>query len=325
MRTEFRILVLLALLPLLGTVGFMAIEGWGAFDAFYMSIITLTTVGYHEVHPLSTAGRAFVIVFLVAGSGVFFFGIVRLGELAVRSEIRDWMGWRFMNDQLKALSRHYVVCGSGRMGRTICRELAGRGLPFVVVDRSEAAIRYCQEQKWISLLGDATDDTVLEEAGIHRAGGLAAVLSSDADNMYVVMSARLLSPDLPIVARVDDEKSEVKLRKAGANRIISMYAAGGLKVAQLLANPELEDFLEIFTHSGTELDLAEVHVSADGPFAGKSLDESSFRGRGVIVVGIRHQNGELLFNPPPATTLQPEDQVIIMGSSKALGRILKLE
>lgn len=322
MRAEFRILVLLALLPLLGTVGFMVIEGWNAFDAFYMSIITLTTVGYEEVHPLSPAGRVFVVLFLVGGLGVFFFGIVRLGEMAVRSELRDWMGRRSMSNQVANLSSHFIVCGCGRMGRTICRELSSRKLPFVVVERAETAIRYCQEQGWLNLLGDATDDRVLEEAGIAKASGLAAVLSSDADNLYVVMSSRLLSQQLRIVARVDDEKSEVKLRKAGANRIISLYATGGLKAAQLLANPELEDFLEVFTERGAGLELAEVHVSAGGPYAGKSLEQSAFRRRGAIVVGIRRHSGELLLNPPPTTTLEPDDQVIAMGSAEALARIL---
>lgn len=323
MRTEFRILAALALLPLVGTAGFMLIEGWSAFDALYMSVITVSTVGFQEVHPLSQNGRMFVIVYLVAGLGVFFFGSVRLGELIVRAEIRDWMGRRHMQNRLSTLSKHFIVCGCGRMGRTICRELAARGLPFAVVDRSETAIRDCEEQGWISLLGDATDDRVLEEVGIRRAAGLAAVLSCDADNLYVVMSARLLSQELQIVARVDDEKGEVKLRKAGANRVMSLYATGGLKAAQMLANPELEDFLEVFSERGTKLDLAEVHISAGGPYSGKSLDESAFRRRGVIIVGIRRRNHEPLWNPPLTTVLEPDDEVIAMGSSDALARVLQ--
>jgi voltage-gated potassium channel len=318
------IATVLALLPIIGMLGFHWIEGWGYFDSLYMSVITLSTVGFREVHTLSPAGRGFVIVYLVVGMGVFFYGIVQIGELIVRAELShwDWLGRRRMDMRLKSIEGHYIVCGAGRMGRAVCRHLHEKNHPFVVVDRDESAVEVCQQEGWMVIDGDATDDRSLVEAGVKRARGLAAVLSSDADNLYVVLSARLLAPKLQIISRATDEISAAKMQKAGADRVISLYHTGGMKMAQLLLKPDLEDFFEIFSHEGGELDLAEIHVAADDLFSGKRLEETDFSRMGVVIVGIRRAGGELILPPSGTTEIQVDDDLIAVGKSDAIARMI---
>ncbi len=205
---------LLALLTGIGTLWFWLIERWTFVDALYMAVITLSTVGFSEVHPLSAQGRVFVIFFLIGGVGVFMYAIVQLGELVVRAELRELWRGNDMNEKLRSLSDHFIVCGAGRMGRMLCNDLASRKIPFVVIDRDEEAIEACIERGWPAVSGDATDDRALEEARIEHARGLAVALSSDADNLYVVLSARLVSHDLCIVSRAYDENGVRKMRKA---------------------------------------------------------------------------------------------------------------
>lgn len=314
--------VMLAALPLIGALGFMAFEGWNFFDSLYMAVITLTTVGFQEVHPLSTAGRSFTMVFLIAGLGIFFYGVVQFGELVVRAELADWFGRRRMDATLKSMKDHVIVCGFGRMGRVLCRHLAAKGTPFVVLDRDPEAVAPCQDQGWAWLIGDATDDATLVAAGIERARGLATVLEDDADNVYVVLSARLLSKTIQILARASDEKSVPKLQKAGANRVVSLYEASATKMAQLLANPKLEDFMELFAGSSSEVDLAEIHVGATSRYAGVTLDRTDFRERGVIVVGIRRVGGELILPPPSTLTIEADDSLIAVGKAHAIAELV---
>lgn len=266
-----RVVVALTALTIVGVLDFWLLEDrYTLFDALYMAVITLTTVGYEEVHPLSDAGRTFVMVYLVLGLGVFLFSAATLGELIVRNQFAFWVEKRRMDSAVKSLKDHYIICGNGRMGRTICDELADRGLPFVVIDNDDAALEPVRARNWPWIHGDATDDAVLEQAGIGRARGLTAVLGSETDNLFVVFSARLLSAKLRILARATEDRQIAKLRKAGADRVISPYTAGGVKMAQLLANPHVETFIEIVTGGGRELDLAEVQISKSSPYAGSS-------------------------------------------------------
>jgi voltage-gated potassium channel len=286
-----------------------------------MAVTTLTTVGFGEVHPLSNPGRAFVIVYLIVGLGVFSYGLVQLGETAVRTEMSYWLGKRRRSGMLKTMQNHYIICGFGRMGRTLCRQLADKRLPFVIVEKQEGTLAEAQQRDWPWIVGDASDDRTLREAGIERARGLASVLSSDADNLYVVLSARLLSKHLQIVSRASDETSVAKMEKAGANRVISLYSAGAVKMAQMLANPDLEDFIEIFTSHGSGLDLAEIHVTANGPYAGRTLGETDFRTRGIIIVGVRRANGELVLPASGSVMLAVDDELIALGKAEAISEI----
>ncbi|MCL6501669.1 MAG: potassium channel protein [Pirellulales bacterium] len=322
MKDLARIVLLLALLPVIGTLGFMGVEGWGFLDALYMSMITLTTVGYREVHPLSRPGQVFVMLYLVLGLGVFLFGVVRLGEMVVRAELRTWLGRRHMSEQLKSIQGHVIVCGFGRMGRSLCRQLVAQDLSVVVVERDAAAAAACRDEGLVCVQGDATDDTNLLAAGIARASSLAAVLSSDADNLYVILSARLLAPQLRIITRADDEKSVVKMQKAGANRVISLYETSAVKMAQLLASPNLEDFIEVFTSHGRALDLAELRLGADSPYVGRTLAQTDLRQKGLLVVGVRRASGELILPPPAETQLRPDDELIVIGTADAVTTVL---
>lgn len=323
MKDTVRIVVLLVMLPIIGTLGFMAIEGWGVLDALYMTMITLTTVGYREVHPLSRPGQVFVMLYLVLGIGVFFFGVVRLGELVVRAELHTWLGRRRMSEQLKSMQDHVIVCGFGRMGRNLCRRLAQQRIAVAVVERDAAAAAACREEGWACVEGDATDDRQLIAAGIARARGLAAVLSSDADNLYVILSARLLSPPLQIIARADDEKSVVKMQKAGANRVISLYETTAVKMAQLLVSPNLEDFIEVFTTGGRALDLAEIRLEAGSTYVGRTLAQTDLRQRGLLVVGVRRSSGDLVLPAGAETQLHADDELIVLGPAEAVSAVLR--
>lgn len=322
-RDVVRILLLLSALPIVGMMGFRWIEGWPLFDALYMSVITLSTVGYLEVHPLSTAGRTFVMAYLVVGLGVFFFSVVRLGEWIVRVELRDWLERRRMDTAIKSMSGHFIVCGCGRMGLALCRRLAATHCSFVVIDRDEDALAEGRRAGWPSVVGDATDDRILESVGIGRARGLAAVLSSDADNLYVVMSARLLAEKLFIIARAVDDLSIPKLQKAGANRVVSLFHTSAVKMAQLLENPGLEDVFEVVGDVGPELELAEIHISPDDPNVGRRLDQTDLRKRGVFIAGIRRPNGELLLPPSGSSLIEADDCLIAFGRPEAIAGTIR--
>lgn len=320
----FKIAIALAALPVIGSAGFVLIEGWGWFDALYMSILTLTTVGYMEVHPLSTAGRSFVMVYLLIGLGIFFYGVVELGERVVRSELGGWLGKRNMDTAIKSMKDHVIVCGYGRMGRVVCRELAAQGVPFVVIDRDEESLAELRGGRSNWLVGDATDDATLQRAGIERAQGLAAVLPQDADNVFLVLSARMLTKSLTIMARATDDKSNDKLKRAGADRVINLYEAGATKMAQLFSNPKLDDFVELFASGDSEIDLAEVHVSKSSIYAGKRLKDTDFSERGVIIVGIRSASGKLAVPPPSSMAIAAGDSLIAVGHASAISKLIEL-
>lgn len=319
-----RLLVLLLALTLLGTFGFYFLEGWSLLDSLYMAVITLTTVGFQEVHPLSQHGKIFVILYLMISLGMFLYILSEVGRLLLESQLRDWFKERKMAKELQNLDDHYIICGFGGMGKNVSQLLDSRGSEFVVIDRSPDAIKECNDRQWPWILGDATDDAVLRAAGIDRSRGLAAVLPSDSDNVYVVLSARILSPDIQIIAKASSESVISKLEKAGANRVVSLYATGANRISQLLTNPEIADFLETFSSTGTEIDMAELEVTASSPFINQTLVEARFNERGIIIVGIRHPSGEFKLPPPPREPISEGDLLIVAGRSEAVQGLLNL-
>ena len=323
MSKVLRIILLLVGMTAVGTLGCYFIEDeYTVRDSLYMTVITLTTGGYHEVHPLSTDGKIFVIIFLVAGLGAFLFSLATLGELIVSTELNRWLEKRKMDTALKSLQNHFIICGYGRMGQTVCAQLAAKDFPFVVIDQDEEILADCRERNWAWLKGDATDDDVLKQAGIAHARGLAAVLGTDADNLVAIFSARLVRKDLQILARASDKRQVVKLEKAGADRVVSPYNAGATKIAQLLVNPHVEDFIEIFAGKGSELDLAEIQVTEETEYAGRSLKDTQFTTRGIVIVAIRKANQELLIPPPISATIEPGDSLIACGKADAIQELL---
>lgn len=322
MRQIARIFLILLGLTTFGTLGYHLIEGWSLFDSLYMTVITLTTVGYSEVNGLHRGGRIFTMVFLATGLGTFLYGLTRVGDAMVHAQLGKWFGRRRLDNTVKQLSGHYIVCGFGRLGRRLCEELANRRLPFVVLEKDPEVVPPCNELGWLYLVADATEDRSLLDAGIERARGLTTVLSSDAENLYVVLSARLLAKNLQILSRASSEKDAEKLRRAGADRVISLYATGATKMAQLLANPRVEDFFEVVNSKGRQLDLTEITVEPSAPYAGKRLAETTFREKGVVIVGIRLVNGELLLLPKGNDTIAPGDCLIALGRSDAIAELI---
>lgn len=323
MNAVVRLFLLLVAVPVIGAAGLMLIEpGYDFFDALYMAVTTITTVGFGEIHPLSRAGRAWIMVYLVVGLGAFLYAVVEVGKRIVETEMADWWARRRMDTVLKSIQGHYIICGFGRMGRTVCRQLAARRLPFVAVDRDEAALAECRNEGWHWVVGDATDDRALTEAGIQRARGLAAMLAGDVDNLYVVLSARLMSADLQIIARASDEKNIAKLQKAGANRVVGLYDVAASKMTQLLANPNLEDFFEILSPGQRGLDLAEIHIRPASPLAGVPLSKTDFTRRNILIVAIRRPGGELLLPPPAGAVIKADDVLIAMGSADVIAEVI---
>jgi voltage-gated potassium channel len=320
--SAIRTIALLLLFPLLGAGAFMAVEGWNFSDSIYMAIITLTTVGFQEVHPLSQNGRWVVIGVLFFGLGVFLYGVVQIGEIIVRAELRNLVGRRRMESAIKKLQNHHIVCGFGRMGESLARSLLAKGEKVVVIDKDADKLADLAPADILFLVGDITDDRVLLRAGIANAKGLAAVLSHDVDNLYVVMSARLLNKNLRILSRASDDQNEQKMLRAGANRVISPYKSGAARMAQLLANPQLEDFVEIFDTQGGEIDLAKITVTAKSDCTNKKLSDSDFMSKGIMIVGIRKDNGKLLMPPHRDTLIEINDTLIALGKSAAVAALI---
>ncbi len=303
----------------------MLIEKWGLFDALYMTVITITTVGYNEVHHLSDTGRTFSMVLILCGVGTMFYMFGVGAKVLLEGEIRDILGRKKLSKKIEGLKDHYIICGFGRMGSIICRELMQSKAPFVVVE-GDAEIVSTIDADYLSMQGDATQDSVLKQAQIDKARGLISVLSSDANNLYVVLSARGLNPKLRIVARASEEGAEQKLMRAGADNVVSPYNIGGLRIAHSLLKPAVVDFIEFATKSeNLELQMEEVRVKESSNIVDKTLDECGMRKElGVIIVAIKRESGEMEFNPTSSSLIKNGDTLIAMGEPKQLKSLEKL-
>jgi len=307
-----------------GTAGYYILEKeYSLFDAFYMTVITLTTVGYEEVHPLSPIGRIFTIVLLLVGVLTFFYTVTELVRVVISGEVQQLFGRRRMERSLAEMKNHMIICGYGRMGRHVCREFSQRGLPFVIIDRRGELLRDFDLANGIALEGDATSDEILKKAGVARARALVTVAASDADNLFITLSARLLNDKLFIVARAEGELAEEKLRRAGASRVVTPYAIGGAKVAMAVLRPAVVDFIELAT--GTEhldLQIEETLIQPGSKLAGVTLLASGLRqDLGVIVVAIKKANGHLVSNPPGDAVMEAGDTLIALGARQSLDRV----
>jgi len=304
---------LIAFIIFFGTFGYMLIEGWNFFDSFYMTTITLTTVGYREVHDLSPQGQLFTIVLIIGGVGTVFYTLSTGAKITLEGELQEIFGRQRLEKKIRGLKDHYIVCGYGRMGRIICRELKEKNIPFAVIENNPDRQR--TEEGVLLVEGDATKDEVLKETGIERAKGLITVLPTDAENLYVVLSARVLNPNLVIVARAGEEGSEQKLLRAGADRVVSPYHIGGLRIAHTILKPAVVDFIEFATKSGNiDLQMEEIVIQADSKIVGLTLDECGFgRDLGVIIVAIKQPSGDMHFNPTFRSIIKASDTLIAIG------------
>lgn len=316
----------LVLLVSYGTFGYIAIEQWSTLDALYMTIITLSTVGFHEVHALGDAGKLFTMTLIIFGVGVIGYIVGSLAQIMFEGQFHRILGRKKVEKAIAALQDHYIICGFGRIGALICREFAARPLPFVVVEKDTGIIDRMETDghEYLFLRGDATIDDTLLKAGIKKAKGLISVVTSDTENVYITLTARGLNPDLYILARSGEEGSEIKLKRAGANKVVSPYLIGGSRMAQAILRPTVVDFIEIATgHEHMELQMEEIVIPEHSSYIGESLASSGFRKEtGVIIVGIKKESGKMGFNPESHTKIEARDTLIVLGEPSA---ILKLD
>ena len=310
-----------------GVLGYMVFEGWSFTDALYMTVITLTTVGYREVRPLDTTGQLWTMLLLVTGVGTLFYAAVSSVELVVEGAIRGYFGRRRMQTAIGKLSDHYILCGYGRVGRQVAAEFARDGVPFVVVDQDPEIVEECVAEGYLALLGEASDDSRLEEAGVRRAKGLVAAVDSDADNVFVVLSARKLNPRLNIVARASSDESAAKLEMAGADRTLSPYAVGGRRLASLATQPLIVDFLEIVTRGeeGIEFRLEEFSVPEDSFIAGHTIGELRIGEKtGAMILAIRNKEGTFDTTPSASYRVRAGDTLTVLGTREQISRLEQL-
>ena len=288
-----------------------------------MTVTTITTVGFGEIHPLSNSGRVFTLVLIVFGVGTILYTLNNAARIVIEGEIQEIFGRRKVEKKIKELKDHYIVCGYGRMGMVICKELKDTGARFAVIEKAPMASDTL-ESDILLVRGDATKDEVLKQAGIERAKGLISVLPTDAENLYVVLSAKVLNPDLNIVARAGEEGSEQKLLRAGADRVVSPYHIGGLRIAHTVLQPSVVDFIEFATRSGNiDLQMEEIYVREGAGISGTTLDHCGIgRELGIIIVAIKRTDGEMKFNPTFRTVIKPGDVLIALGEKDKL-RILE--
>ena len=306
-----------------GTSGYMLIEGWSLFDAFYMTIISISTTGYREVHPLSTAGQMFSVAVIILGLiSVAYFG-GRALQLVVESYLARRKG---MDRKIRHLKNHYVVCGYGRMGRHIVQDLREAGARFVIVEREGIKSDELAEDDNLYIVGDSTDDEVLIRAGVPEAAGLITVVSSDPENVYTVLSAKALNPDIFIVARAMNDDTEPKLLKAGADRVIKPYEHVGHRMAQLLLRPNIVEFIDtVGQAAGKDIKMEEVLIAPGSTLVGTALRDSPIRQElNIIVVVVRRASGEFIYNPSSTLEFESGDRLISIGDREALRRLAEL-
>lgn len=302
-----------------GTVGFTLVEGWSLADSLYMTMMTVTTVGYGPPLPLSPAGRNFAIFFMVLGVGTAGYLLSTAVQSLVRSEILAAYGERRRLREMSKLKGHYIICGAGRVGRRIVYEMRRAGRPFVVVESNALLAADLQLPDTQVLVRDATLDETLVEAGVERAAGLASCLPDDADNLYVVLTARTLNPALRIVARAVEESAEPKLVRAGANRVIAPTIIGSHRMAQALLKPAVADFMDSITAETLDLAFEQVEVAEGSPLEGRRLKETNIRSQlDIVIAAIRRAGGEMIFNPSGETQVRAGDMLIGIGRAEAM-------
>jgi voltage-gated potassium channel len=309
----------------IGTLGYMTVEGWSFFDSFYMALITLTTVGFGEVRPLSFQGKVFTSFLMLIGVTTVFVSIAILGDTLIRLEMMDYFGRRRRDRMLKEISGHYIVCGAGRVGRSVVGELIRSGVKVVLIDDNAERARWGTEQGVLTLVADATKDETLRAARVDVAKGLVAAIASDAENVYVALSAKELNRGLHIAARASDDQAVEKLRRAGATTVFTPYSFIGHRLAQSMLRPHVMSFLDVasaFQQSELDLEIDQLQIPSNSFLAAQRLDESQLgRNYGVIVLAVQRHEGSMQFNPPADLRIQSGDVLIAMGERSKLKRL----
>ncbi len=308
----------------LGTIGYEVIEGWSFLDSLYMTITTITTVGFREIHPLSDAGRIFTIVLIIFGVGGALYILTNLMGYILEGQFGITMGRRRMKNRIAKLKNHFILCGYGRVGEEIAQAFSEEGVSFVVIANNEQHIAKAEKEGHLFIFGDATSDEVLNEAGIERAHGLVAAVGSDADNTFITLSARERRPDLFIEARSSSHEAEGKLRRAGADRVISPHTIGGRRMAMLALRPAVVDFIDTVTYGrGREMELENLDVSSGPPLVGRTIAQARSQD-GITVLAMRKKSGKLIPNPPGEEVIEEDDRLIVIGTKERLAALQRL-
>jgi len=321
-----RSLTMLGMVLLIGTMGYMVIEEWHFLEALYMTVITVTTVGYGETRNLDGQGRIFTIFLIFMGMGIMAYTLGIVAQAMIELQIRSILGRRKLGSTIKAVKNHYIICGYGRIGRVVSQELKRKGISFLVVE-NDPDKKVDLETKGIPyIIDDATNEDILIEAGIERAKGLVSLATSDADNLFITMTARGLNPDLFILVRADEESTQKKLLRAGANRVVLPYLIGGQKMAQTIVRPAVTDFLELAVNDkDIDLKMEELLVGERSRLRGLTLIDSGIRQEmNVIIVAIRKSGGKMAFNPSSQTRIEPGDTLIALGHPNDVGRLASI-
>ena len=304
-----------------GTIGYKVIGGeeWSFLDALYMTITTLSTVGFKEVHDLSATGRIFTILLVIGGVGVMFYSLGTIFQYFIEGQLTDIFEGRRMKEGIAKLKDHIIICGYGQVGREVALTFKGEGVPFVVIDQNQEAIAKADKDGHLYIQGNATRDDTLDEAGIQRARGLVAAVGSDADNIFITLSARGLRSDLLIIARAFAEESESKLKRAGADRVILPLRLGGRRLAMVALHPLVIDFVETTMHSHErDFVLEDVSIASGSPLAGMTIKQGRETSGGAVILAVKKKGGNLLANPPQETLLEVGDEVVVMGTKQQL-------
>ena len=308
-----------------GTLGFSLIEGWSIGDSLYLATQTVTTVGYGDVAPITSLGRSFATIFMLGGVGVVLYALTSTVQSIVQSELLATFGQRRRLRKMSKLQDHFIVCGAGRVGERLVSSLLASGEPFVVIETDLEKITQLNDLGVHTLVRDATLESTLREAGIERARGLAACLADDADNVYVVLTARDLNPQVHIVARAAEEQAQAKLIRAGANRVVAPTIIGGNRLAVALTKPAVGDFIDSITANTLGLILEQLEVRSGSALAGKRLSETTIRSElDIVIVSIQRLGGEIVFNPSGEAVIETGDILIAIGQAESLMRLTAL-
>jgi voltage-gated potassium channel len=314
---------LLCITLLIGTTGFVIIEGYTWFEGFYMTLTTITTIGYQELRPLSHAGRIFNTFLILFGVSALFLSFGAMTQTIIELELQDLYNKRRKKRMIDRLQNHFIVCGFGRVGRNASYEMQRANALFLVIDRSEQRVAKASSAGMLAVVADATRDDDLREAGVLRAKGLIAALPSDAENLFIILSAKTLNPQLTVVTRVSEEEAGEKLRRAGADTVFTPYAMAGRQLADALLRPHVVEFLDFAASNvGSRVTTEQICVAPKTAFTGKTLGQlSDLRNSGVIVLAIRKHGGQTIFNPPAESEIAAGDFLIVMGEQPGLRKL----
>ncbi len=320
------VLMILVAVVVFGTVGYTIIERWSILDALYMTLITLSTVGFGEVYVLSPPGKIFTIILVVVGVVGVAYTLSVVGQMVVEGELKKLLGRKKMEKGLKDLMNHYIVCGFGGVGRRIAQELSARKVPFVIIDSDPHRIEQAEKDGFLFIHGDSTADQTLLDAGIERAKALITAVANEADGVFIVLSARQLNPQLFITARAESEGGKKKLLRAGANKVISPYKIGAIRMALATLRPNLVDFMKVVTFDrDTGLTIEEIEMKPGTPLVGSTLKDCPIRKEfGIMVVGIKKIGKDVFLNPSPETKIEVGDILIVIGEKEGLERLEEL-